>query len=212
MLSTTKSHWENIYQTKAPDEVSWFQEYPRTSMEFVALFELQKHARIIDIGGGDGNLVDALLEQGFTNITVLDISAHAIERTKARLGDKANLVEWIVSDVTAFEPTEPYDFWHDRAAFHFLIDEASVRRYADIAQSAIRPGGYFVLGTFSEKGPQKCSGLDIQQYSRAGMNAVFSLFFRRIKCRETVHITPFQTTQNFLFCSFRRRRPVKPKN
>ncbi|MFN0036065.1 MAG: class I SAM-dependent methyltransferase [Saprospiraceae bacterium] len=206
MLNTAKSHWENIYQTKAPDEVSWFQEYPRTSMDFVELFDLPKHARIIDIGGGDGNLVDALLEQGFTNITVLDISANAIERARARLGNRANEVQWVVSDVTEFEPAQPYDFWHDRAAFHFLTTEATVRRYADIAQRAVRPGGYFVLGTFSEKGPRKCSGLDIQQYSRAGMNAVFGQFFRRIKCREIVHVTPFQTNQNFLFCSFRRRK------
>ena len=206
MISETKSHWEHIYATKAPDEVSWFQTYPRTSMEFVDLFNLSADARIIDIGGGDGNLVDALLEKGFTNITVLDICAHAIERAKARLGERASLVKWIVSDINEFEPTETYDFWHDRAAFHFLTTEALVRNYVETAQRAIRPGGYFVLGTFSKRGPKKCSGLDIRQYSRAAMNAVFSQYFRRIKCKEETHITPFQTAQNFLFCSFQRRR------
>jgi SAM-dependent methyltransferase len=174
-------------------------------MEFVDLFELPLQASIIDIGGGDSNLVDALLERGYTNITVLDISANAIERTKARLGKKAALVQWIVCDVTAFVPNQQYDFWHDRAAFHFLTDNTSVASYTQIAQKAIKPGGYFVLGTFSNNGPKKCSGLDIQQYSRSSMFAVLGPFFRKIKCRETVHITPFQTNQNFLFCSFKRR-------
>ncbi len=205
MLDTSKTHWENVYQNKPSDSVSWFQEYPRTSMEFVDLFNLPLDARIIDIGGGDSNLVDVLLERGFTHITVLDISANAIERTKARLGDKAAAVHWIVSDITQFEPLGQFDFWHDRAAFHFLTNSEAVMKYANIAQKAIKPGGYLILGTFSEKGPKKCSGLDIQQYSRTSMLEIFGTFFRKIKCRDVVHITPFQTSQNFLFCSFKRR-------
>ncbi|MCK6691162.1 MAG: class I SAM-dependent methyltransferase [Thermoanaerobaculia bacterium] len=202
-----KSHWEKIYESKDEEAYSWFQPYPHTSIEFIEYFQLPKNARIIDIGGGDSHLVDALLRLGYTDITVLDISAMAIEKARKRLGDRADRVRWIVSDVTEFEPPAgQYDFWHDRAAFHFLTIEPLIRRYVDIAQRAVRPGGYLVLGTFSPSGPKKCSGLDIRQYSRAAMSAVFSPFFRRVKCVEAMHVTPFQTTQHFLFCSFRRRR------
>ena len=207
METTFKSHWENIYSGKSEQEYSWFQPYPRTSIEFIESFGLPKNARIIDIGGGDSRLVDALLQLGYTDITVLDISAAAIEKARKRLGDQAARVKWIVSDVIEFEPAaRQYDFWHDRAAFHFLTTEPLIRRYVDLAQRAIRPGGYLVLGTFSPAGPKKCSGLEIRQYSRAAMNVVFSPFFRRIKCKEEAHVTPFQTTQHFLFCSFRRRK------
>ncbi len=201
-----KSHWNNLYGSKSEQEYSWFQAFPHTSIEFIESFRLPKEARIIDIGGGDSRLVDALLERGYTNITVLDISATAIEKAKNRLGRQAENVRWIECDISEFEPESGrYDFWHDRAVFHFLTTEPLVRRYAEAAQRAIRPGGYFVLGTFSPDGPKKCSGLDIRQYSRAAMQAVFAPWFRRIKCREVAHITPFQTTQHFLFCSFRRR-------
>lgn len=206
----SKTHWENIYENKAEQEYSWFQPYPHTSIEFVEYFKLPKNARIIDIGGGDSHLADALLQLGYADITVLDISATAIEKAKQRLGDRAARVKWIVGDVNEFEPgSGQYDFWHDRAAFHFLTTEALIQRYVETAQRAIRPGGYFVLGTFSPKGPKKCSGLDIRQYSRASMHAVFTPFFRRLKCKEETHVTPFQTTQQFLFCSFRRRRAGK---
>jgi len=207
METTFKTHWENLYGGKTEQEYSWFQPYPHTSIEFIEYFKLPKNARIIDIGGGDSRLVDALLNMGYTDVTVLDISAAAIEKAKQRLGNQALQIKWIVSDVNEFEPAAgQYDFWHDRAAFHFLTTEALVRHYVDIAQRAIRPGGYFVLGTFSPTGPKKCSGLDIRQYSRAAMHAVFAPFFRRIRCKEEAHVTPFQTTQHFLFCSFRRRR------
>lgn len=205
-MSTTdrKEHWEKIYGTKKSDEVSWFQRYPKTSMEFVRLFNLPLDAKIIDVGGGDSNLIDTLLDQGYTDITVLDISANAIERTKARLGEKAARVKWIVSDVTEFEPAEQYDFWHDRAAFHFLTSEALADKYVAIAKRGIKPGGYLVLGTFSESGPKKCSGLDIQQYSEESMSAKFTDGFERIRCVHEDHTTPFDTVQHFLFCSFRR--------
>ena len=144
----TKDHWENIYSTKNEKEVSWFQQYPKTSMDFAELFSLQKDSKIIDIGGGDSHFVDALLEAGYTNITVLDISAKAIERAKIRIGKKAELVKWIVSDVTEFKPEEKYDFWHDRAAFHFLTDESLADKYVEIANAGIEKNGFLVLGTF----------------------------------------------------------------
>ena len=205
MEHSIKQHWETVYNTKAQDEVSWFQVYPKTSMEFVKLFQLPLDANIIDIGGGDSHFVDALIEAGYRNVWVLDISAKAIERAKHRLGEKGSHVHWVVSDVTEFVRSVQFDFWHDRAAFHFLTSEEAIYKYVSIAEDAIKKEGHLILGTFSENGPKKCSGLEIRQYSEASMSLRFEISFERIKCVEEDHITPFNTVQNFLFCSFRRR-------
>ena len=205
MSNSAKEHWETIFNTKAEDEVSWFQPYPKTSMDFVELFSLQKMSKIIDIGGGDSHFVDALLEAGFNDITVLDISANAIERAKHRLGERSAKVKWIVSDVTDFVPSESYDFWHDRAAFHFLTEEFQADKYVEIANKGIVPNGILVLGTFSVNGPKKCSGLEIKQYSEESMSGKFEKYFERVKCITEEHQTPFNTTQNFLFCSFKKQ-------
>ena len=204
-MRNKKEHWENAFSTKLETEVSWFQSYPKTSIEFIELFNLPLNANIIDIGGGDSHFVDALIEKGFTNIYILDISANAIERSKKRLGDKANKVNWIVSDIIDFEPTVKFDFWHDRAAFHFLTDEEKIYKYVSIAENAITNNGYLILGTFSENGPKKCSGLEIKQYSETSMSARFEVAFNRIKCIVEDHTTPFNTIQNFLFCSFQKK-------
>lgn len=203
-MHSHKTHWENIYDTKAESDFSWFQPYPQTSVDFINLFKLPATASIIDIGGGDSHLVDALLELGYTDITVLDISAKSIERAKARLGEKAAAITWIESDIVDFEPERKYDFWHDRAAFHFLTTEIQIIQYLAIVKRAITPGGYLVLGTFSDKGPTKCSGLEIRQYTETTMSALFERDFKRIKCLEETHVTPFRTRQNFVFCSFQR--------
>ena len=205
MSNTEKQYWDNIYKSKAEDEVSWFQPYPKTSMQFVELFNLPLNANIIDIGGGDSHFVDALLEKGYRNIYVLDISENAIERAKERLGKRASQINWIVSDVTQFEPPVAFDFWHDRAAFHFLVTEEKIYKYVSTAEDAIKKGGYLILGTFSESGPKKCSGLEIKQYSEASMSARFEVSFDRIKCIHESHITPFKSVQDFLFCSFRKK-------
>lgn len=205
MTTDTKQHWEKVFATKQENEVSWFQPYPKTSVEFLELFNLPLDANIIDIGGGDSHLVDVLIDKGYQNIYVLDISANALVRAKARLGDKASNVNWIVSDIVDFRPTVKFDFWHDRAAFHFLTTEERISKYVSIAETAITEGGYLILGTFSETGPSKCSGLEIKQYSQASMSKRFEHSFERIKCIEEVHETPFNTTQNFLFCSFKRK-------
>ena len=147
-MSDSKNHWENIFSTKTETEVSWFQPYPKTSMGFLELFNLPKIANIIDIGGGDSHLVDALLAKGYKNIWVLDISAMAIQKAKQRLGDKANLVNWIVSDITEFEPPVQFDFWHDRAAFHFLTSDDAINKYVAIAEAGISNKGSLVLGAF----------------------------------------------------------------
>jgi len=205
MTINDKQHWDKIYGTKAEDKVSWFQPYPKTSMEFIELFKLPVTANIIDIGGGESHFVDALLEKGYQNIWVLDISSNAIEKAKQRLGARASKVHWVVSDVTDFEPPIQFDFWHDRAAFHFITTEDSIYKYVSIAEDAIKKDGYLILGTFSEKGPKKCSGLEIKQYSEASKSARLEIAFDRIKCIEVNHTTPFNTIQNFVFCSFKRK-------
>ena len=200
-----KEHWETIYGNKSEQEVSWFQPYPATSMQFVELFDLSLDANIIDIGGGDSHFVDTLLDKGFRNIWVLDISSLAIERAKKRLGDRAAVVHWVVSDIVDFDPPVMYDLWHDRAAFHFLTSGKAIAKYVSLAEKAIHKDGILILGTFSEKGPEKCSGLEIKQYSEASMSSRFEVSFDRIRCIEEGHVTPFNTVQHFLFCSFRRK-------
>ncbi len=204
-MNSTKLHWENVFTKKAEDEVSWFQPYPKTSVEFLELFGLPLDANIIDIGGGDSHFVDVLLERGFQNIYILDISATALERAKNRLGDKASSVHWIESDILDFVPAVQFDFWHDRAAFHFLTSEIAIDTYVSIAEKSIRKDGYAILGTFSEMGPEKCSGLDVRQYSEASMSQRFEKSFTRIKCITEDHLTPQQKLQNFLFCSFQKK-------
>ena len=200
-----KEHWENVFANKQETEVSWFQPYPKTSIEFVKLFDLPLDANIIDIGGGDSQFVDALLEEGYKNIWVLDISENALSRAKKRLGDNANKVNWVVSDIIDFIPPVEFDFWHDRAAFHFLTTEENMNKYVVIAERGIKARGVLILGTFSETGPTKCSGLEIKQYSETSMSSRFELSFDRVKCITEEHQTPFNTTQNFLFCSFKKK-------
>ncbi|WP_130854942.1 class I SAM-dependent methyltransferase [Olivibacter jilunii] len=198
-----KQHWETIYETKSAEQVSWTQEVPKTSLDFIHSFGVDKTARIIDIGGGDSKLVDHLLDNGCENITVLDISAKALDRAKARLGNKAEKVNWIVSDITEFEPETAFDIWHDRATFHFLTTKEQVAKYLDIARQ--RVSGYMTIGTFSTNGPTKCSGLDIQQYDEQTLTAELENGFDKLKCITEDHTTPFNTKQNFLFCSFKRQ-------
>lgn len=199
-----KKHWEKIYQTKQNIEVSWFEPTPETSLDFFKQFNVPTTAKVIDIGGGDSFLVDHLLESGYQDISVLDISASAIDRAKKRLGDKAKRVKWIVADAANFKPTEKYDFWHDRAVFHFLTDEQGISNYLETARQNINPAGILVIGTFSEQGPTKCSGIEIKQYSETSMTARLKRYFEKIKCITVDHKTPFDTIQNFIFCSFKK--------
>lgn len=204
MDTKNKEHWEAVYQNKGPEEVSWTQEIPKTSLNFIHSFNLNKSAKIIDIGGGDSKLVDFLLDEGFENISVLDISAKALEKAKLRLGNRSEKVNWIVSDILDFKPDTTFDVWHDRAAFHFLTTKEQVEKYIEIAQNAV--SGYLTIGTFSENGPKKCSGLDIKQYGEETLHAVLKNRFEKLHCIYEDHKTPFNTTQNFLFCSFKRNR------
>lgn len=200
---TTKDHWETVYETKTPDQVSWTQDRPTVSLQLIQDRELPKTAKIIDIGGGDSKLVDYLIEEGYTDITVLDISANAIEKAKLRLGEKAKHVQWIVSDITTFKPTVPYDLWHDRATFHFLTTQKHIQAYVALTNSFVNNS--LIIGTFSKQGPEKCSGLEVTRYDSKGLTDVFSDHFQKIECLTTDHITPFDTVQNFQFCSFKKQ-------
>lgn len=204
-MDNAKNHWNQIFSAKNEDEVSWFQSYPKVSMDFIKWFRLPVDSNIIDIGGGDSRLVDALLESGYQNIWVLDISKKAIDRAKARLGEKAEKITWVVGDVIDFQSPVAFDLWHDRAAFHFLITKRKIDKYVSIAGNSVKKNGRLILGTFSELGPDKCSGLEIKQYSEVSMSDRFKKNFDKIKCIHENHITPFHTSQNFLFCSFKRR-------
>lgn len=200
-----KEHWENIYQTKKLTDVSWYQSVPVTSLQFFEQFEVSTNASIIDVGGGDSFLVDHLLGLGYQNLTILDISEAAIYRAKQRLGEKANKVTWIVEDISNFTSNDQYDFWHDRAAFHFLTDQNDISKYVETAYQSLNPKGVLVVGTFSEDGPKKCSGVEIHQYSETSLANAFERYFDKIDCINVDHPTPFDTIQNFTFCCFRKR-------
>ncbi len=197
-------HWENIYKAKKPAEVSWYQPTPATSLAFLKEFNVPLTARIIDIGGGDSLLVDHLVNLGYKDITVLDISETAIKRAKHRLGDNGRQVKWVVADATTFQPIEKYDFWHDRAAFHFLTSDHEIENYIATVQQNLRANGILLIGTFSENGPKKCSGMDIKQYTEKSMTDILQKFFTKIKCITVDHTTPVGAIQNFIFCSFKK--------
>jgi 2-polyprenyl-3-methyl-5-hydroxy-6-metoxy-1,4-benzoquinol methylase len=208
MDKPVKNHWDRVYETKNPDQVSWTEKVPKTSLDFIYSFGLSRTAKIIDIGGGDSSLVDFLLEDGFENITVLDISAKALEKSKGRLGEKARKINWIVSDITEFQPDTTYELWHDRATFHFLIADEEIKKYVQLCENNITAGGHLILGTFSEKGPKKCSGLEISQYSENTLSARFRKGFEKITCKEENHLTPQNSIQHFLFCSFKKQENI----
>lgn len=201
--NAVKNHWEKIYESKPLEELGWFQKSPRASLELMNMLGISRKSRIIDIGGGDSLFVDYLLKSGFENITVLDISAKAIERAKKRLGSQANKVEWIESDILDFPPPAGgYDLWHDRAAFHFIQDEEKVNRYISLCNKALNKDGCVIVATFSDTGPEKCSGLEVNRYSERKLSDKFTQYFKKIKCITEEHFTPFHKLQNYIFCSF----------
>jgi len=198
-----KLHWENIYATKDLQSVSWYQSKPEPSLQFVKDFNIPKDAKIIDVGGGDSLFIDYLIDLGYSNLTVVDISEVALEKAKKRLGNKSDFVNWIVADISNFVPPAKYDFWHDRAAFHFLTNEEEINNYVKTVKQYLNENGLFVVGTFSENGPEKCSGITIKQYSEVLLDKLLGNLFIKVKCFVVDHKTPFDTIQNFIFCSFR---------
>lgn len=207
-----KLHWEKIYNTKQPNEVSWYEEKPIISLDLISELNLPKSARIMDNGGGDSHLVDYLLNLGFENITVRDISVTALNRAKHRLGKEAKKINWLVQEEANDVSSGQYDLWHDRAAFHFLTLDKEINHYVNNLANHIKPGGHLILATFSEQGPAKCSGLDVSRYSESSLTHLLKDSFTKEKCFTIDHTTPGNTIQNFLYCCFRRINPEVMEN
>lgn len=199
-----KEHWEKVFSSKRTDDVSWYQKNPKDSLSFFRELRIPLDASVIDVGGGDSLLVDHLLDLGYEHITVLDISEAAINRAKTRLGNAGIKVNWIVADILDLDLDVEFDCWHDRAAFHFLTTDTAINDYLAVANRHIKPGGKIIMGTFSTAGPEKCSGLPVKQYDENTLKNTLHGWFRKIRCITTDHITPFNTIQNFLFCSFQK--------
>jgi 2-polyprenyl-3-methyl-5-hydroxy-6-metoxy-1,4-benzoquinol methylase len=195
-----KNFWNNIYKTKTEKEVSWFQEIPTKSLELIKLVNPATDISIIDIGGGESRLVDSLIELKYSDVTVLDISDVSLEKVKLRLQN--NNVKLIHTDIVQFAPFKKYDLWHDRAAFHFLTGPADIKKYIQIASSAIKTGGHIVLSTFSKTGPDKCSGLPITKYSHQELIDLFSNDFTNLNYIYETHETPWSSKQDFVYCTF----------
>ena len=198
---TIQSHWDNVYQTKSADAVSWYRPHLERSLQLIEAVAPDPSASVIDVGGGESTLVDDLLAKGYRDISVLDISRTAIEVAKSRLGSLAQHVTWLVEDITrALLPASRYDLWHDRAVFHFLTREEDRHIYVRQVALAMKPGGFVIVATFGPEGPQKCSGLDVVRYDAESLHGEFGARFRLVDSKTEVHQTPFGTTQQFLYC------------
>jgi ubiquinone/menaquinone biosynthesis C-methylase UbiE len=205
MDSTNRqAHWEKVYTAKGENEVSWFQQSPAPSFELIAQAGATQASAIIDIGGGAARLVDHLVEQGFEDVTVLDLSDAALEAARRRLASRAGRVRWIVADVTAWEPAKAYDVWHDRAAFHFLTDEQDRAAYVARLTRGVKAGGHAIIATFALDGPEKCSGLPVARYDSASLAQALDAGFRLVHTRRHEHATPWGSSQMFQFSTFRR--------
>ena len=194
-------HWEKIYTEKAPNAVSWYRPHLDQSLRLIEKVASDRSASIIDVGGGESTLVDDLLQRGYKNITVLDISQTAVDANRKRLGAISEDVHWLVADITRVE-LEPsvYDLWHDRAVFHFLTSANDRLAYVRQVARAVRQGGYVIISTFGTEGPTKCSGLDVVRYDAESLHREFGKHFRLLGSSKELHQTPFGTTQQFLYC------------
>lgn len=199
MSETRRMHWQRVYDEKMPAEVSWYQPVPDKSLQLIRGTGLARNEPVLDVGGGASTLVDHLHADGYTDITVMDISGRALELARARLGESADAINWIESDVTAFEPQRRYALWHDRAAFHFLTDAADRDRYIDVAERALKQGGYFVLATFGPEGPERCSGVEIRRYGIEQLQELFGGGFKLGGYELDQHVTPMGSAQQFLY-------------
>lgn len=201
----SKNHWEKVYQTKAPTEVSWFQEHATLSFKLIEDAKIPCAASIIDVGGGASTLVDDLLNNGYKNITVLDISGFALAAAKARLGHRADSVHWLGTNILDAALGEGvYDVWHDRAVFHFLTAPEDRQAYVHKVQHAVKPGGLVIVATFAEDGPTKCSGLQVMRYSANELHSEFGKSFGLLHHEKESHRTPSGNTQQFIYCVCRR--------
>jgi len=197
-----REHWEGIYSTHSEEDLSWFEPVPSISLDLLLTPSLKKDGAILDVGGGTSRLVDALLDRGFENITVLDVAPSALEISKARLGDRASRVRWIAADITQWEADTVYSAWHDRAVFHFLVDQEARRAYLAAMERCLAPGALVVIGTFSTLGPERCSGLPVMRYSAHSLAAELGDGFRWTATRKLEHVTPSGAMQHFQFSRF----------
>jgi ubiquinone/menaquinone biosynthesis C-methylase UbiE len=196
-----RGHWEHVYRTKRADEVSWFQQKPTMSLDFIRRINVDEATPFIDIGGGASSLVDNLVDNGYSDITVLDLSGTALAETQERLGGRAREVQWLEADVLrATLPERRFRFWHDRAVFHFLTDLADRAAYVAQVRRAVRPGGYVLVSIFAEDGPSKCSGLPVARYSAESLHREFDGGFRLVESAREQHVTPAGVRQSFTYC------------
>ena len=206
MIKTDRqTHWQNVYATKSEKEVSWFQETPAASLDLIAATGVAGDAAIIDVGGGTSQLVDHLIEKGFRRIAILDLSAKALGQAKQRLGRRADMIDWIVADITTWEPSRTYELWHDRAAFHFLTEPADRGAYVIRLRKAVHPGGHVIIATFAPDGPERCSGLPIVRYDSETLARTLGPDFELVESRRHDHVTPGGNTQRFQFSRFLRK-------
>ncbi|KRP87488.1 SAM-dependent methyltransferase [Bradyrhizobium yuanmingense] len=205
-MSDRSNHWDHVYATKGEAEVSWYQDSPAISLAMIRAAGSDRDTTIIDVGGGASRLVDALLQDGYRDIAVLDLSANALAAAKKRIGQAASTVDWIVADATTWRPARTYDVWHDRAAFHFLTDPRDRVAYVERLRSAVRPGGHVIIATFAPDGPEKCSGLPVQRHDSASLAAELGPEFKLVETRSETHHTPWHSTQAFQFSRFRRQK------
>lgn len=202
----TKTHWEEVYRTTAPEEVGWYQAHPTLSLNLIQATGVPKTGNLIDVGGGDSTLVDHLLEQDFDHISVLDISASALARAKARLGHRADLVTWIEADITDFRSSRTYDVWHDRAVFHFLTEAEDREKYCETMNRVVSAQGHVIIATFGYEAPPTCSGLPVVRYSPEFLTLAIGSHFVFIESFEELHMTPGGDTQPFIYCRFARQK------
>ena len=200
-----KKHWEKAYAGKEPNQHSWYQVRPDISLELIAASGISPDAALIDVGGGESTLVDALLQQNFSRVTVLDVAVSAMAHTRARLGQQADRVRWVEADITAFRSKERFALWHDRAVFHFLTDAEDQERYRETLYSCLLVGGDLILATFAMDGPTKCSGLDIVRYNPKTLQTVLGDGIELLTTRNERHVTPSGKEQSFLYGHFKRR-------
>jgi 2-polyprenyl-3-methyl-5-hydroxy-6-metoxy-1,4-benzoquinol methylase len=204
VADNAKTHWENAYATKAPDQVSWYRRHLERSLSLIERAANELSASIIDVGGGESTLVDDLLARGYQNITVLDISQAAIDVTKKRLKEVADRVHWITADITTVElAPASFDVWHDRAVFHFLNSKENRVAYANALRRAVKHGGHVIVSTFGPEGPTKCSGLEVRRYDAESLHREFGSRFRLVESSTELHHTPSKTVQQFLYCHWR---------
>jgi SAM-dependent methyltransferase len=199
-----QDHWQNVYATKRENEVSWFQENPAPSLALIAEIGATPASGIIDVGGGASRLVDQLIERGFRDVTVLDLSAAALETAKARLRERASDAHWLVADVTTWEPSRTYDVWHDRAAFHFLTEAQDRDGYAARLRQGLKIGGHAIIATFALDGPEKCSGLPVERYDAPRLAQTLGSGFKLLRSQGDQHATPWGSQQRFQFSVFQR--------